>query len=134
MSSLKELQELSLTLYGINFNDAMFLGYIYRYLCNLRTLKLHLMLNGCCNELMVLFPFNLLNLDFVCYETGEDCSQTGMKKLLNALKHLKQLQKLILSRNRMGDDDMEPLAEALKEMNNLHTLDLSHNYVYRCHT
>ena len=129
MSSLTELQELSLTWYRINLNAAMFLGDKYRHLHNLRTLKFHLNLKGCCNELMVIFPFNLLNLDFKCEEIGGYCSQTAMKKLLNELKDLKQLQQLILSGNRIGDDDMEPLAEALKEMNNLHTLDLSHNYI-----
>ena len=54
---------------------------------------------------------------------------TDTLKLFNGLKHLKQLKKLDVSWNGIGDDDVKALVEALKQMPDLHTLDLSSNKI-----
>ena len=133
LGNLTKLQELSLylnwELHGNNSNDkgAIVLADKLKHLHNLHTLKLHLICGISCDELTVIFRhLNLKNLDL---EIAANTRSYNIKKLLNELKNLKLLQKLVLSRNKLYNDDMETLTLALKEMNNLHTLDLSHNHI-----
>ena len=132
LGNFTELQELRLY-FGIKtVTDVVAIFYDkLKHLHNLHTLALK-SVDLHYDKLIVLFSSltNLRNLDL----RGTNRLLTGRRqpdkiKLLNALKNLKQLQKLKLSWIEMGDDDMEPLTEALKEMNNLHTLDLSHNSI-----
>ena len=54
---------------------------------------------------------------------------SDMKPLSEALKEMNNLHTLNLSYNTIGDNGMEPLAEALEKVNSLHTLDLSHDEI-----
>ena len=137
LRNLTELEDLRLELrWEMVTNDtideaAIVLADRLKYLNKLHTLELNLQQNGSCNRIVTLFPslIHLRNLNLKWTRPGGLIGQTDVKKLLNELKYLKQLQKLDLSWNTIGDDDMEPLTEALKEMNNLDTLDLSRNEI-----
>ena len=137
LRNLTELEDLRLELrWEMVANDtvdeaAIVLADRLKHLSKLHTLELNLKHNGSCNRIVALFPSlsNLRNLNLKWTRPGGLIGQTDVKRLLNELKYVKQLQKLDLSWNTIVDDDMGPLTEALKEMKNLDTLDLSRNEI-----
>ena len=132
LKELTELQALRLELrWELRTNDnvdeaAIALVDGLKHLRNLHVLELDLRQNGSCSEIAPLFKFlaQLNGLKLRCKKLGE---KTDTEKLFNGLKHLKQLRKLDLSWNHIGDDDVKALVEALKQMPHLHTLDLTFN-------
>ena len=55
-------------------------------------------------------------------------NKTNVSVLVNEIKHLKQIQKLDLSWNDIGDTDLTSLVYALKYLN-VSTTNLSHNKI-----
>lgn len=137
LANLTELQDLSLELrWEMLINEtvdegALILADKLQHLQKIHTLEFNLKHDGSCNKIMALFPslIHLQNLALRWTSPGGLIGQTDVNKLLDELKHLKQLRKLDLSWNTIGDSDMGPLIESLKVMDNLQTLDLSHNEI-----
>ena len=134
LKELTELQYLDLTLrWKLRANDtsdeaAMALTDGLKHLHNLRVLKLTLVQNGSCSEIASLFKF-LTQLQELKLKWQSFGGKTDAVKLINGLKHLKQLRKLDMSWNQMEDNDVVSLVNALKYMGHLHTLDLSQNKI-----
>ena len=134
LKELTELQCLDLTLrWRLRANDtigeaAKALVDGLKQLHNLSSLKLTLVQNGSCSEIASLFQF-LTQLQELKLKWKSLGGKTDSAKLINGLKHLKQLRKLDMSWNAMEDSDVVPLVEALECINHLHTLDLSQNKI-----
>ena len=99
-----------------------------KHLRNLHVLELDLRQNGSCSKIASLFR-SLAQLKELKLGWKYPGGNTDTLKLFNGLKHLKQLKKLDVSWNGIGDDDIKALVEALKQMPDLHTLDLSSNKI-----
>ena len=134
LKELTELQVLSLELrWELRANDAIDEAAIaltdgLNHLHNLHALELDLRQNGSCSEIAQLFR-SLAQLHELKLGWKYPGGNTDAVKLMNGLKHLKQLKKLDMSWNGIGDDDVKPLVKALKQMADLHTLDLSSNKI-----
>ena len=130
LKHLAKLEELSIELrWEVEENDdldeaAIALADGLQHL-NLSVLNLSLKQNGSCSKIVSLFESltQLHELAFKCESLGEKAS------LFDGLKQLKELRKLGLSWNGIGDNDVALLTEALKYMKHLNTLDLSHNNI-----
>ena len=134
LKTLAQVQYLDLELFWeLQSNDtidgaAIALTDGLKHLHNLSALGLDLEQNGSCSEIAPLFRSlaQLHELKLRCKSLGE---KTDAVKLINGLKHLKQLRKLDMSMNIIGDDDVVSLVDALTYMNHLSTLDLSSNLI-----
>ena len=133
LKSLVNLQELRLELrWELQMDESINEGAeaianALKQLNSLKVLELDLNLNGSINKIASLFPF-LPQLQEVQLNWGNFHNKTNASILLGGTKHLKQLKKLVLQRNRIGDKDIPSLVDALKYLN-VRTLDLSHNEI-----
>ena len=133
IKSLVNLQELHLELrWELQMDESIDEGAeaianALKQLNSLKVLKLDLNLNGSINEIAKLFPF-LPQLQEVQLNWGNFHNKTNPSVLLGGTKHLKQLKKLALSWNKIGDSDIASLVDALKHLN-VSTIDLSHNEI-----
>lgn len=99
-----------------------------KHLHNLATFELNLAHNSSLNELGTLFKsLTQLQKLKILRISWEVRWKTDLTKLLVGLENL---QKLFMSYNNLGDEDMPSFVEALKTMNHLHTLlHLSYNKI-----
>ena len=134
LKKLTELQGLSLILRWLHLGNntvdeaAIALADGLKQLRNLSALELSLYQNGSFSEIAPILKSHA-QFQEVKLERESPGGKTDDVKLIDGLLNLMQILDNIASKFTIEDHDVVPLVEALKYMDHLHTLDLSHNKI-----